>query len=67
MSIALKTRIVKKKPNLISFEIERDNFEAFCNVAGLFRPEFINSLEMSEADYKAGKIKERKSLHELIK
>ncbi len=66
MNIALKTRIVKKKPNLISFEIERENFEAFCNAAGLFRTSFINYLKMSEKDYKAGRIKERKSLYELI-
>ena len=67
MAVALKTRIVRKNSRAINFEIERDNFEAFCNAAGLFRKEFIDLLAISEKDYKKGQIKERKSLYELIK
>lgn len=58
--------IKKVSPDKVSFEITRDDFEAFCNAVGLFKPEFLKILKMSETDNKAGRVTRRKSLYELI-
>lgn len=58
--------IKKVSPDKVSFEITRDDFEAFSNAVGLFKPEFLKILKMSEADNKAGRVTRRKSLYDLI-
>lgn len=62
LSVALR----KKEPNKIYLEIRKDNFEAFCNAVGIFKPDFLRILKESEADHKAGRVTKRKSLYELI-
>ena len=62
LSVALR----KKDTNKIYLEITRDNFEAFCNALGFFKPDFLKTLKKSEADHKAGRVTKRKSLYELI-
>lgn len=66
MPKTLSAAIMKKDANKIYLEITRDNFEAFCNAVGLFRPEFLKILKKSEADHKAGRVTKRISLYELI-
>jgi hypothetical protein len=63
----LRATIVRKSTKYIDLRIERENFEAFCNALGIYRKEFLELLEKSEQDSKAGRVTERKSLHELIK
>lgn len=61
------TSVLKKvSHDKISFEISRDNFEAFCNAIGLFKPEFLEIMKRSEDDHKAGRVTKRKTLYELI-
>jgi len=66
MPQALEARVVKKAKNRIQIEITRENFEAFCDAIGLYRKEFLDELEVSERDHRAGRVTKRKSLHELI-
>ncbi|MBI4689689.1 MAG: hypothetical protein HY754_05435 [Nitrospirae bacterium] len=61
----LPAELKKVKRDKVRFEITKDNYEAFCNAMGLFRKEFIDSLKISEADHKAGRVTKRKSLMEI--
>jgi hypothetical protein len=67
MSKRLTAVLKKVSADKISFEISRENFEAFCNAVGLFKPEFIKIMKKSEKDHKTGKVTKRESLRELIK
>jgi hypothetical protein len=66
MPHALEAKIIKKTSERIQIEITRDNFEAFCGAIGLYRSEFLQSLDASERDHHAGRTTKRKSLRELI-
>ena len=49
----------------IHLKIRKDDFEAFCSAAGLFKNSFLQTLEKSEKDLSAGRVTKRKSLAEL--
>ncbi len=66
MDPKLKVAIIKKTPDSIQFEIDRNSFESFCNAIGLFREEFLHYLDASEKDRRQGRVTKRRSLHELI-
>ena len=66
MGSKLKATITKKTPKSIHLEISKENFETFCDVAGLYQKEFIKTLDLSEEDHKKGRVTKRKSLSELI-
>jgi hypothetical protein len=66
MGAKLKATITKKTPESLHLEISKENFEIFCDVAGLYNKEFIKTLDLSEEDHKKGRITKRKSLSELI-
>lgn len=63
---SLNAKIKKTRTNKICIELDKEDFESFCNACGLFREEFLELLEASEKDHKEGRITERKSLFELI-
>lgn len=65
MQKTLSAELKKVSKDKVSFEITRDNYEAFCNAVGLYRKEFIETLKRSEADHRAGRITKRKSLLEI--
>jgi hypothetical protein len=67
MAVALAARITKRTRKNLTIEVTKDNFEAFCDSIGLYRPEFLNALNASERDHRAGRVTKRKSLRELIK
>lgn len=67
MANSLQAKVTKRTKNTIRIEISRESFEAFCNSTGLYRKEFIETLDASERDHRAGRVTKRKSLHELIK
>ena len=56
----------KQDADYIYLKIRRDTLEAFCNAAGLYRQEFLDLLDKSEKDRRAGRVTKRKSLYELI-
>ena len=62
----LETKITKKTKNRIQIEITKENFEAFCDAIGLYRKEFLEALDASERDHRAGRVAKRKSLNELV-
>lgn len=66
MNLKLKAKITKKTPEKIHIEISKDNFETFCDAAGLYSKEFIKILNLSEADHKNGRVTKRNSLSELL-
>jgi hypothetical protein len=65
MAGILKAKI-KQEREFITIRIPRKDFEAFCNVAGLFREEFFDLLDASERDHREGRVTKRESLYELI-
>lgn len=64
--MALAAKVVKRTRNSFQFKISKENFESFCDAIGLYRREFLNALDASEKDHRAGRITKRKSLLELI-
>lgn len=64
--MALIARVVKRTRDSFQFEISKENFEAFCDSIGLYRREFLEALDASEKDHRAGRVAKRKSLRELI-
>ena len=66
MRQALEAKITKRTKSKIQIEISKEGFEAFCNATGLYRKEFLDALDTSERDHRAGRVTKRKSLRELI-
>ena len=66
MKPKLKATITKETPKSIHLEISKETFESFCDAAGLYRNEFLKYIDLSEEDYKKGRVTKRKSLSELI-
>ncbi|HKO31552.1 MAG TPA: hypothetical protein VJU54_10465 [Nitrospiraceae bacterium] len=66
MTQALAAKVVKRTKNSLQIKISKQNFESFCDSIGLYRREFLEALEASEKDHRAGRITKRKSLRELI-
>ena len=57
---------IKQDADYIYLKIRRDTLEAFCDAAGLYSQEFLDLLDESEKDHRAGRVTKRKSLYELI-
>jgi len=66
MGQALAAKVVKRTKNSLQIKITKQNFESFCDSIGLYRKEFLDALNASEQDHRAGRITKRKSLRELI-
>ena len=66
MTQALAAKVVKVTKDSLQIKISKQNFESFCDSIGLYRREFLEALESSEKDHRAGRITKRKSLRELI-
>ena len=66
MRQALEAKITKRTKNKIQIEISKEGFEAFCDSVGLYRKDFLDALDASERDHRAGRVTKRKSLRELI-
>jgi hypothetical protein len=64
--MALTAKVVKRTRDSFQFEISKENFESFCDSIGLYRREFLEALDTSEKDHRAGRVTKRKSLRELI-
>lgn len=57
---------IKQDTDYIYLKIRRDTLEAFCDAAGLYRQEFLDLLDQSEKDHRAGRVTKRNSLHDII-
>lgn len=58
-TIAIKPKINGRK---ILIEIDADRFERLAAGLGFFNPSFLKSLDRSEKDFKAGRIRKISSL-----
>ena len=63
----LSDDISETKSGKIRIEIDKKNFERFCNACGLFKKEFLELLEQSEQDHQQERTTERESLFDLMK
>ena len=66
MAQALAAKVVKRTKNSLQIKITKQNFESFCDSIGLYRKEFLDALNASEQDHRAGRVTKRKLLRELI-
>ena len=64
--MALVEKVVKRTRDSFQFKISKGNFESFYDSIGLYRREFLEALDASEKDHRAGRVTKRKSLRELI-
>ncbi len=67
MPQTLAAKITRKTKSKIQIEITKENYETFCDAIGLYRKQFLEALDSSERDHRAGRVTKRKSLHELIR
>jgi len=67
MPQTLAAKVTRKTKSKIQIEITKENFETFCDAIGLYRKQFLEALDSSERDHRAGRVTKRKSLHELIR
>ena len=67
MRQVLRAKVTKQTKRSFHIEITKENFEAFCDAIGLYRREFLEALDASERDHRAGRITKRKSLRDLIR
>ncbi|PIS39591.1 MAG: hypothetical protein COT33_01055 [Candidatus Nealsonbacteria bacterium CG08_land_8_20_14_0_20_38_20] len=65
LTITIKSKINHSKKILV--EMDAEKFERLASNLGFFSPEFLESIEQAEKDYRAGRIKKIKSLMELRK
>lgn len=66
MTRTMQAKITRRTKERLHIEVTKENFEAFCDSVGLYRPQFLEALEASERDHRAGRVTKRKSLRELI-
>jgi len=64
--MALAAKVIKRTKDSFQFKISKENFESLCDSIGLYRQEFLDALDASEKDHRAGRVTKRKSLGELI-
>jgi len=62
----LKAKVSDGDHEYIHLKIRKDDFEAFCSAAGLFKGSFLKTLQKSENELKEGRYTPRKTLAELI-
>lgn len=64
LNISIKTQ-VKQNNKKIVVELDANKFEKIAGDFGLFNPEFLDSVNRAEKDYKAGRVQKIKSLRSL--
>jgi hypothetical protein len=60
------TITIEKSPaGKFHVELDIDKFERLADILGLYNPDFLNTLDRSEKDYREGRYRKVKSLKEL--
>lgn len=65
--MSLTITIKPKSQKRVLVEMDADKFERFAANLGFFSSDFLRSIEIAEADYRAGRIKKISSLRQLKK
>lgn len=66
MPQTLEARITRKPKSKIQIEITKENVESFCDAIGLYRTPFLEALDSSERDHRAGRVTKRKGMESLL-
>lgn len=66
MPHTLEAKLTRKPKSKIQIEITRENFEAFCDAIGLYRTPFLEALDSSERDHRAGRVTKREGMESLL-
>ncbi len=64
-TLDIKIKPQKKTAKKFRVEIDAEKFERLAASFGFFSYEFLESLELAERDYRAGRVKKIKSLKDL--
>ena len=64
-SLGIKIKPTSKVGRTVRVEIDASQLERLAANFGFYNPEFLDSLDKAEADYKAGRVKKISSLREL--
>lgn len=64
-TITLPVNIVQKTKKKFAVEIDYHGFERLADSLGLFRREFLESIDRAELDIRLGRVKKLHSLHDL--
>lgn len=67
LTIQSVTGIRARGRRKIVVEMDADRLEKMAAVFGMFNPAFLEAVEQSERDYKAGRVRRVNSLRELIR
>ena len=65
--VSLPVAIHAKTDKTITIQVDRSRFERLADMFGLYRPEFLRSIDRSSTDIKAGCVKKLRSLKDLRK
>lgn len=65
MSQTLEAKLTRKPKSKIQIEITKENVESFCDAIGLYRTPFLEALDASERDHRAGRVTKRKGMESL--
>ncbi len=65
MPQTLEAKLTRKPKSKIQIEITKENFESFCDAIGLYRTPFLEALDSSERDHRAGRVTKRKGMESL--
>ena len=65
--ISIPATIVKSASKTIRLQFSKDKLERLCNALGLYQKSFLESLDRSEKDHKAGRVYNIKNLMDLKK
>lgn len=66
MPHTLEAKLTRKPKSKIQIEITKENFESFCDAIGLYRPPFLEALDSSERDHRAGRVTKREGMESLL-
>jgi len=66
MPQTLEAKLTRKPKSKIQIEITKENFESFCDAIGLYRTPFLEALDSSERDHRAGRVTKRKGMESLL-
>lgn len=67
LAITIKSPIKNRRVGKFLIEIDAERLERLAANLGFFSSDFLKSIERAEKDYRLGKMREVKSLKELVK
>ena len=66
-TITVPATVVQTTAKTITLQFNKDRLERLCNALGLYKKEFLESLDRSEKDHQAGRVYKIKNLMDIAK